>query len=93
MAIDMGCWKWFDNLLKTAGIEVTDENRDEINRIIRQYIGAKASYGNCSANWREARKTLKDNEQIRQEVIRKLRLLYLKWIRYKGYSCCRIGKR
>ena len=35
----MGCWKWFNELLKEAGIAVTDENRDRIDEVIHKYIG------------------------------------------------------
>jgi len=81
----MGCWEWFDSILKEAGIEVTDENRDEIDEIIHQFIGEQAKYGHCSADWRKGRKEIQANEQMKQELIKKLRLLYLKLIRYKGY--------
>jgi len=34
----MGCWRWFNSILKEAKIEVTDKNKEEIERIIHEYI-------------------------------------------------------
>jgi len=69
----MGCWKWFNSVLKEAGIEVTDENREKIDEIIHQYISEQASYGRCSADWRKARKEIQANEQMKRELIEMLR--------------------
>jgi len=71
----MGCWKWFNNILKEAGIEVTDENTDKIDEIIHQYIGKQSSYGRCSSDWRKARKEIQADKQMKQELIEKLRSL------------------
>jgi len=81
----MGCWKWFDKVLKEAGIEVTDENRDEIDKVIHQYINEQASYGRCSAHWKQAQKEIEADEKMKQELAKELRLLFLKLIRFKGY--------
>jgi uncharacterized coiled-coil DUF342 family protein len=81
----MGCWKWFDNILKEAGIEATDENRDEIDEIIHEYVSEQAKYGRCSTDWIKAQGEIQANELMKQELIEKLRLLYLKWIRYKDF--------
>ena len=81
----MGCFKWFDSLLREAGIEVTDENIAEINNVIHQFLNKQANYGDCSAEWRRARKEIQANEQMRQKLIKELRILYLKWIRYKDF--------
>jgi uncharacterized coiled-coil DUF342 family protein len=69
----LGCWKWFDSVLKEAGIEVTDESREKIDEVIHEYINEQASYGRCSEDWSKARKEIKVNEQMRQELIEKLR--------------------
>lgn len=68
----MGCWKWFNSVPKEAGIEVSDENVKEIDGVIHEYISEQASYGRCSKAWRKARKEIKVNEQMRQELIEKL---------------------
>jgi predicted Fe-Mo cluster-binding NifX family protein len=71
----LGCWKWFNSVLKEAGIEVTDENREKIDEVIHEYISEQASYGRCSKDWSKARKENKVNEQMGQELIEKLRSL------------------
>ncbi|MBC7131024.1 hypothetical protein H5T51_07405 [Candidatus Bathyarchaeota archaeon] len=71
----MGCWKWFSSLLKEAGVEVTDENRDKIDEVIHTYINEQIRYGKCSPKWREARKQVQENEEMRNELIAKLKTL------------------
>lgn len=69
----MGCWKWFNSILKEAGIEVTEDNREEIDEVIHKYIGEQSRYGRCSADWRKARKEIKADEKMKQELIERLR--------------------
>ena len=83
--VQMGCFKWFDSLLREAGIEVTEENIDEVNSVIHEYLSKQANYGHCSAEWRKAQKEIQADEQVRQMLVKELRILYLKWIRYNDY--------
>jgi hypothetical protein len=69
----MGCWKWFDSILKEAEIEVTDINRDKIDEIIHQYIGEQSHYGRCSADWKKARKEIKADKKMSKELVKRLR--------------------
>lgn len=71
----MGCWKWFNNILKEAGIEVTDENREEIDEVIHQYVSEQAKYGRCSKDWSKARNEIKANAEMRKELVEKLQSL------------------
>lgn len=71
----MGCWKWFNGVLKEAGVEATDKNKGKIDDIIHKYISEQASYGRCSPNWSKARKQIQENEQMRKELIQKLMAL------------------
>jgi len=71
----MGCWKWFDGILKDAGVKVTEDNRTKIDQVIHDYIGEQSNYGRCSADWREARKEIQTDEQMRQELIERLQSL------------------
>jgi hypothetical protein len=71
----MGCWKWFGNVLKEAGLEVTDANQARIDEVIHQYIGEQAKLGRCSADWRKARKEVQSNDTMRHELVEKLRSL------------------
>ena len=69
----MGCWRWFNSLLTDAGIEVTDENREKIDDVIHKFIGEKSSYGRCSSDWKKARKEIKADEEVKQELVERLR--------------------
>jgi predicted Fe-Mo cluster-binding NifX family protein len=69
----MTCWKWFDGMLKEAGVKVTDKNKQKIDQVIHHYIGEQSSYGRCSADWRKARKEIQENDEMKQELIGKLR--------------------
>ena len=71
----MACWKWFNQILKEAGVEVTEENREKVDEVIHQYIGKQSGYGRCSADWRKARKEIQVDEAMRQELIDKLQLM------------------
>jgi hypothetical protein len=73
--IIMACWKWFNNVLEEAKIEVTDKNKQKIDEIIHKYIGEQSSYGRCSADWRKARKEIQENKEMKQGLIEKLRSL------------------
>jgi predicted Fe-Mo cluster-binding NifX family protein len=69
----MTCWKWFDGMLKEAGVKVTDKNKQKIDQVIHHYIGEQSSYGRCSADWRKAKKEIQENDEMKQELIGKLR--------------------
>ena len=69
----MACWKWFNGVLKEAGIEVTDANKAKIDEVIHKYINAQISYGHYSPNWSKARKEVQANEKMKNELIQKLK--------------------
>ncbi len=71
----MGCWKWFDSILKEARVKVTDENMEKIDEIIHKCIGEQSNYGRCSADWRKSRKEIQANEEMRRELIERLQSL------------------
>jgi predicted Fe-Mo cluster-binding NifX family protein len=75
MVIEIGCWKWFNTVLKNAGIEATDKNKEKIDKVIHQYISQQASYGRCSPEWGKARKQIQENEEMKKELIGKLKAL------------------
>jgi hypothetical protein len=71
----MGCWKWFNGVLKEAGVEVTDENRERVDELIHEHIGEKSRYGRCSSDWRMARKEIQADEEMRNELVERLKSL------------------
>ena len=75
MVKNLGCWKWFNGVLKEAEVQVTDENKDKIEEVIHKYIGKQSRYGRCSADWKKARKEIKESPEMKQELIAKLKTL------------------
>jgi hypothetical protein len=71
----LGCWKWFNGVLKEANVQVTDANKDKVEDVIHKYIGEQASYGRCSSDWMTAHKEVKDDPKMKQELIEKLKAL------------------
>lgn len=65
----MGCWKWFNSVLKEAGVEVTPKNRDKIDLVIHKHIGEHSQYGMCSAEWTTKGKKVKMDEKERKKLI------------------------
>ena len=47
-------------LLKKAGIEVTPQNRQEIDRIIHSIVGV--NYKDCPATWKQVKKSIMEDE-------------------------------
>jgi predicted Fe-Mo cluster-binding NifX family protein len=75
MAIEMTCWKWFNNVLNEAGIEITAKNEKRVDEAIHKYIGEQSSYGRCSADWRKAKKEIEADPKMKKELIAKLQTL------------------
>jgi hypothetical protein len=71
----LSCWKWFNGVLKEAEVKVTDANKDEIDKVIHQYIGEQSTYGRCSADWKKARKEINEIPEMRKELIQKLKTI------------------
>ena len=69
----LGCWKWFDGVLKEAEVKVTDRNKEKVDSVIHKYIGEQSSYGRCSADWRKARKEINESPEMRKELVAKLK--------------------
>ena len=66
------CWKWFNRILKDAGMDVTEENRARIDQVIHDFIGEKARYEHCSPNWSKIGKKVSEDENERKRLIAKL---------------------
>ena len=49
------------DIFKKAGIEVTSENKAEIDKLIHNIAGVE--YKNCPAAWKEVKKRLAEDEQ------------------------------
>jgi hypothetical protein len=58
----MTCYfRHLQDVFKKAGIDVTSENKREIDRVIHGIAGVE--YKNCPAAWREVKKRIAENEE------------------------------
>lgn len=57
-------------ILKEAGIEVTKENKKDIDRALHSLVGVE--YKNCSPTWKELKKMLQTTEG-KETVLQKLK--------------------
>ncbi len=58
----MTCYfRHIKQVFKKVGIEVTSENKREIDRVIHGIVGVE--YKNCPATWREVKKRIADDEE------------------------------
>jgi len=73
VSIVMGCWRWFSSVLKEAGVTVTPQNRARIDKVIHEYIGAKAEYEHCSSDWMKSGKNIKMDAKERGKLIKALK--------------------
>jgi len=65
----MGCWRWFNSVLKEAGVTVTPQNRAKVDKVIHEYIGAKAEYEHCSSDWVKVGEKIKTDEKEKKKLI------------------------
>ena len=57
----MTCYfRHLQSIFKHAGIEVTKENKRDLDKIIRRIVHVERQ--NCSATWREVKKLIAENE-------------------------------
>ena len=72
----MTCYfRHIQHLFKKAGIEVTKENRQEIDKVIHDIVGVE--YKNCPAIWREVKQRIRADEsafvsELKQTVTKEL---------------------
>jgi type IV secretory pathway VirB4 component len=58
----MTCYfRHIQHIFKKAGIEVSTENKREIDRVIHGIVGVE--YKNCPATWREVKKRIAEDEE------------------------------
>lgn len=64
----LSCWKWFNQVLEEAGVEITEENKDRIDNVFHEYLNEEIRYGKCSSNWSKARFKVDDEETMKSLV-------------------------
>ena len=59
----MTCYfRHLNEVFEKAGIEVTRDNKHEIDRVIHNIVGVE--YKNCPAVWREVKTRLAEDEEV-----------------------------
>jgi molecular chaperone GrpE (heat shock protein) len=53
-------FRHLQEIFEKAGIEVTDVNKREIDKVIHEIVGVK--YKDCPGAWKEVKKRLAENE-------------------------------
>ena len=65
----MTCYfRHMKDVFENAGVEVTKENRKDIDRKIHSIVGVE--YKNCSATWREVKRRIADDEEAFVDELR-----------------------
>lgn len=57
-------------VFEKAGVEITKENRKDVDRVIHSIVGVE--YKNCSAAWKAVKSKLSDNEEAFIEELKSL---------------------
>ena len=59
----MTCYfRHIQEIFKRAGVEVTKENKRELDKIIHGIVGVE--YKNCPATWKEVKKIMTEDEDV-----------------------------
>ncbi|MFB0563044.1 MAG: hypothetical protein ACETWM_17735 [Candidatus Lokiarchaeia archaeon] len=57
----MTCYfRRIQDIFKKAGVEVTSENKREVDRVVHGIVGVE--YKNCSAAWKEVKRRIAEDE-------------------------------
>ena len=65
----MTCYfRHLQDVFRKAGIEVTSENKREIDRVIHSIVGVE--YKNCSVTWKEVKKRIAEDEEGFVSILR-----------------------
>lgn len=68
----MSCYfRHMKDVLEEAGVEVTKENKKEIDRIIHGVVDVE--YKNCSPTWKEVKQHIKGGYKARNLFIERLK--------------------
>ena len=68
----MSCYfRYMRDVFEEAGVEVTKENKKEIDRIIHEMVDV--DYKNCSLAWKEVKEHIKVDEDARILFIERLK--------------------
>ena len=68
----MSCYfRHMKDVLEEAGVEVTKENKKEIDRILHELV--KVEYKNCSPGWKAIKEQIRGDHEAKARFIEKLK--------------------
>lgn len=68
----MSCYfRHMKDVLDEAGIEITKENKKDVDRIIHGLVDVE--YKNCSPTWKGVKEHIKGDEKAKKQFIKKLK--------------------
>ncbi|MBN1850433.1 MAG: hypothetical protein JW932_17830 [Deltaproteobacteria bacterium] len=68
----MSCYfRHMKDVLAEAGIEVTKDNKKEIDKIIHELVDVK--YKDCSPTWKAVKERLNSDQKTRDAFVKKLK--------------------
>ncbi len=68
----MSCYfRHMSDVFAAAGIEITKENKKEIDRLVHQIVGIE--YKDCSTTWKAVKQHVRADEEKRADFIARLR--------------------
>jgi hypothetical protein len=68
----MSCYfRHMKDVLDEAGLEVTEDNKREIDRIIHGLVGV--DYKACSPTWKAVKAHIKSDDQARSRFVKRLK--------------------
>ncbi len=68
----MSCYfRHMKDVLEEAGIEITKDNKKDIDRIIHGLVDV--AYKNCSPTWQKVKEHIKGDEAARHQFVRNLK--------------------
>jgi hypothetical protein len=67
----MSCYfRHMKDVLEEAGVEVTKENKKEIDKVIHGLV--EVEYKDCSPAWKAVKETIKTDEKARKRFVKRL---------------------
>ena len=68
----MSCYfRHMKEILHEAGVEITKENKKEIDRIVHGLMDVE--YKNCPSTWKEFKEKIRGDQKARSRFIKKLK--------------------
>jgi hypothetical protein len=67
------CELWLGDILEADGIIITRENRDAVERGIRDVLGENVGLGTCRDDWRIIRNRVSKDPAVRHELVSRIK--------------------